>query len=123
METSRVIDISKKIVTFYLKNENLEVQTMYRDLIKISLAELGPHLNNDDFLCDEYIAMMIVHHVEGLPLPKDKDSEDFIFDEMLPGIEISPVEFGQWVQHIKTDNENGIVFSLEKRGVVSSILN
>jgi hypothetical protein len=118
MEASKVIRISVAVVTFFLKNENSDISMVYRNMIKIYLPELWSYLNNDDFLCEEYTAMMIVHRVNGVATPKNDPG--FVF-RMLDSINCTIDEFGEWVEQIKSDNQNGIVFGLQNFSPTSSM--
>jgi hypothetical protein len=120
MEPVKVIQIAQKIVTFFLTNNDAEIRTTYKNMIKISIAELGPYLESDAFLCEEYVATMIAHRIPALPTPKN--DPDF-FDKLLNAIESSVEELMDWIMQVKANNEMGLCFNLKKENAPPSYLN
>ncbi len=109
MSVERIIEISKNIVSFLLKNK--EVGDGFRKVISIACPELQIFINDDKKLCEEYISTMIVHRIPGFPFPK-QNSDSFLTN-MLTEIKLSEEDFVTWVQKIKSDKELGLHFGVE----------
>ena len=109
MGPERVSEISQKIVSFFLENE--EVKDDFKKMIVIDCPELQILINNDERLREGYISTMIVHRIPGLPFPKE-DLDSFI-SKLLSETKLSNNDFIKWLEKIKSNKEMGLHFGIE----------
>lgn len=101
-----VIEISQKMVGFLLKNK--QTRDGYRYIIATVCPEVSGLVDNEEYITQPSIAMMIVLRTPGFPLP-EKNKEEF-FDAMIESVGISIEDFTEWIKDVKFYQDQGIDF-------------